>query len=508
MLAFTLRRLIFAVATFFGLTYTVWLLTTREGVLALHNLSFDALLPPHYLTWLTRILHGDLGFSLRAQEPVAQALREEWPISLLVIIPAFFLQQSFAIWSGLTAGTRYRSAFDRIFTSSNTILSSVPNFVLAVLAILLFADILHILPANGLVDLHVVGTEYGTPEYWVYFHSHTTTAVLDIASHLVLPVFIVAVAGLATDAQLVRLAMVEVLQEDYIRSAWSHGLPQWRVYWRHALRNVLTPLITNIGIQIPRLVFVGAIVELIFGLPGLGNLFIKAVFTPLDAHDFIAPRDYDVVSAYFVVLGSIALLSTIVTDFAYATADPRIRRTDAAPSYAPNPLVTGRPLLKLGQRTVTAGTLFTSLLVIAGLVVAGLSIRQLVVRQPSIQGTWGGTLIVANSSAASPGYMDIRVDGNGGITGTAYGCINQQFAASQIQQFQVTGDTDFNTTVHLEWQSASAAFVLDARYPTDNRTMLVQGSLSSSFGVQQIDISSLQRTPPRQIDPKTFCPAT
>jgi peptide/nickel transport system permease protein len=503
MLAFTLRRLIYAVLTFFGLTYIVWLLTTREGVLTIHSLSLRGMLPPHYLTWLNNVLHGNLGYSINAQMPVANALQSFLPVSLLVIIPAFLLQQGVAIGFGLTAGTRYRTSFDRFFTSVCTILSSIPNFVLAVLAILIFADIMHILPATGLVDLHTTGAIFGTPQYWDYFKQHTVAEIADIISHLIMPVILVAIAGVATDAQLVRLAMVEVLQEDYIRSAWSHGLPKWRVYWRHALRNVLVPLITNIGIQIPRLIFVAAIIELIFGLPGLGSLFIQAVYTPVNARDAVAPRDYDVVSAYFVVLGGIALLSAIVTDLSYAVTDPRIRRTSSSPTYAPNPLVTGRPLLKLGRFTVTAGTVATTALVIFGLVVTGFSIRQVAFHKPTIAGTWSGTINTAGYNL--PAYLDIHVDDGGSISGTAYAC-PALAGATQAGSFHVTGDTDFDSAIHMEWQGPDAAFLIDGGYPSDNHQMTFQGTYASSDRAQSvIDPSTLQRVAALNIDIKTFC---
>jgi hypothetical protein len=137
-----------------------------------------------------------------------------------------------------------------------------------------------------------------------------------------------------------------------------------------------------------------------------------------------------------------------------------------------------------------------------------LSARQIVFRKPPITGTWGGALILNPSGAHQRAYLDIRVDGNGGITGQAYYCLDQAIGTAQTQTFVVTGDTDFVSAVHMEWQSANAALFLDGSYPDDNQILAVRGSLASTLGSQPIDVSTLQRTAPQRIDPQTFCATT
>ena len=504
MLAYSVRRLLYAVIAFLLLTYAVWLLTTQQGIFALHHFSLDTFLPQRYQLWLVRVLHGDLGYSIRAQEDVLPAMRDALGVSLLLLVPAFILQELIAVALGLFAGSRYRSAVDRIISFLGFVGISTPNFWLALLLVEFFAVQWQILPASGLVDYRLIGTAYGTPEYWAYFHANTLAALVDLVRHLALPVAVLALTGIAADTQYVRLSLIEVLSQDYIRSARARGLKERTVLWKHAFRNTLVPLVTNIGLQLPRLVFAAMLIELIFSLPGIGHLFASAIYTPPAAayggNSRRAPKDYDVVTAYFLVLGVLSLLSVIVTDFIYAGADPRIRAGTSTVSYATNPLASRQPVLRLGVVHVQVRHIAIVLTTLAVLG-AGLAIGHQFVqtKPPSIAGTWmGSATITGYTPSTIPLIMSIQVDSSGKITGRGYDCPRYDPSYPAMPGlYRLSGDTDFHTLVNYDWIPLNATYAyiqFQANYPTDNRTMNPKGLLiDGSNGNQYHAVMHLQR---------------
>ncbi len=192
--------------------------------------------------------------------------------------------------------------------------AAFPSFWIGLIGIIVFGVELHWFPFNGMVNVNVTGYQFNTPGYWVYFHANTVAAILDIAGHMILPVTILAIVGMAADARFSRSQMLEVLGQDYVRTAKSKGLSQRAIVWKHAFRNAMLPLITNIGLQIPFLLGGAIVTEQIFSWPGLGYLYVTSAQS----------YDYPVIIAYLVILGGMVLLFNIITDLAYALIDPRI----------------------------------------------------------------------------------------------------------------------------------------------------------------------------------------
>ena len=168
--------------------------------------------------------------------------------------------------------------------------------------------------ASGMTDTRS-SPPFGSDEYWVYFGSHPAQAIGDIARHLILPVITLVVVNIAGDSRFVRASMLESLGQDYVRTAKAKGLPSRVVNFKHALRNALLPVITNIGLEIPFL-FTGAIVtETIFGWPGVGKLTIDAT------RNF----DYPILMGVLLVTSVLVVFANLVADIAYGVVDPRIK---------------------------------------------------------------------------------------------------------------------------------------------------------------------------------------
>src|SRR6185437_6296272 len=172
---------------------------------------------------------------------------------------------------------------------------------------------LDILPAQGMVDSR--SPAFGTNSYWTAFGKDPLHALLDIGRHLILPVFTLVVVNIAGDSRFVRASMLEALGQDYVRTARAKGLPGRTVTFKHAFRNALLPVVTNIGLEIPFL-FTGAIAtETIFSWPGIGKLTIDAT------REF----DYPTLMGVLLITATITVMANLIADIAYAVVDPRIQ---------------------------------------------------------------------------------------------------------------------------------------------------------------------------------------
>ena len=173
---------------------------------------------------------------------------------------------------------------------------------------------LKVLPAGGMTDTRL-SPPFGSDQYWVYFGQQPIKAILDIGKHLILPVITLVVVNIAGDSRFVRASMLESLGQDYVRTAKAKGLPARVVNFKHALRNALLPVITNIGLEIPFL-FTGAIVtETIFSWPGIGKLTIDAT------REF----DYPILMGVLLVTSVLVVFANLLADVAYGVVDPRIK---------------------------------------------------------------------------------------------------------------------------------------------------------------------------------------
>lgn len=256
-----------------------------------------------YARWLGRILQGDFGHSLVQRRPVLELIIERIPATLQLTIPAVLVSVLVAIPIGILSAVKRYSIADNVATLFAFLFVSTPSFFLGILAILLFSVHLGWLPISGM-------STYGLrdPTWWTVF--------IDRLRHLVIPAGIV--LGLGFTAGLIRYmraSMLEVIKQDYIRTAQAKGLRQQVVIWKHALRNSLLPVVTILGLWTPFLLGGAMIAEVISAWPGMGRLFVAAVF----ARDFPLVMGINMITAALVVLGN------LLADVAYALLDPRIR---------------------------------------------------------------------------------------------------------------------------------------------------------------------------------------
>lgn len=273
----------------------------KERLRTLYEL--DKPIYAQYWSWLKKISRGDLGISFSSDlRPVAAKITERLPITIILEFLSLLIIIGVAIPIGVLSAVHQDSLFDKITGVFVFIGFAVPTFWLALLLMIFFGIQLGWLPISGLRSLNY---EYLTP--WMQF--------VDLAKHLVLPVFISAFGGLAGLSRYMRANMLEVIRQDYIMTARAKGLSERAVIYRHALRNALLPAITILGLSIPGLIGGSVIFETIFAIPGMGQLFYMAVMA----------RDYPTVMGILLIGAILTLLGNLIADVSYAVADPRIR---------------------------------------------------------------------------------------------------------------------------------------------------------------------------------------
>jgi peptide/nickel transport system permease protein len=275
---------------------------------------------PHFLPQFlgggeNGVIHGDFGVSIDSGEKVMTKIQRALLPTVILAGTALVIWISLAILIGVTAAIKRYSIFDQGATVFAYVGYAMPTFWLGLMLIFTFAGPgLDILPASGMVNTRK-SPPFGTDPYWDYLIQHPKTALLDLARHLVLPVITLVVVNVAGDSRFVRASMLEALNQDYVRTARAKGLAGRVVTFRHALRNAMLPVITNIGLEIPFL-FTGAIVtETIFSWPGIGRLTISAT------NSF----DYPTLMGLLLVAALATLTANLIADIAYALIDPRIK---------------------------------------------------------------------------------------------------------------------------------------------------------------------------------------
>ena len=262
------------------------------------------------------VFHGDFGFSIDSGELVNTKITRAALPTLILASTALVVWLTAAILMGVYAAIRRYSFFDNLTTVFAYVGYAMPTFWLGIMLIFLFSGPgLKILPAGGMTETKL-SPPFGSAEYWAYFaNGHAVSAILDIGKHLILPVFTLVVVNIAGDSRFVRASMLEALSQDYVRTAKAKGLTGRAVTFKHALRNAMLPIVTNIGLEIPFL-FTGAIVtETIFSWPGVGRLTIQAT------NNF----DYPVLMGVLLISATLVVLANLLADVAYAFVDPRIK---------------------------------------------------------------------------------------------------------------------------------------------------------------------------------------
>jgi peptide/nickel transport system permease protein len=261
------------------------------------NLGLDDPLPVQYARWLRAAVRGDFGRSYNTVEPVLRLVATRLPNTLLLTGAALGLAVALAVPLGVLSATYRNTAIDRAIAGVSFMGISTPVFWFGIVLIVVFSVELKVLPAGG---MYQIGTAY---------------SLGDRLRHLAMPVFVLTIANLAEVTRYTRSAMIGALSEDYVRTAHAKGLPAASVLFRHALRNALIPVITIVGVYLPRAVSATAITETVFSWPGMGQLAVQSAAT----------RDYPVVLGATLAVAVFAVGSSLLTDLAYGCADPRIR---------------------------------------------------------------------------------------------------------------------------------------------------------------------------------------
>lgn len=323
MTAYVVRRLIYALITFIGITVVTFTLihiapgdpvqyyiarrsigaTSQAALAALrHEFHLDEPIPKQYARWVAGVMRLDFGQSFQARRAVTQVIGDKLPRTVLLNFIALAIAASIGIPIGLWSATRERHLLDRASAISFFLLYSLPTFWVALLLMEFFSVRLGVLPLFG-----VTSDTYGDMTFGERF--------ADRVSHLILPVITLAYGQLAIFARFSRSAVREVIRQDFVTTARAKGAGEAAVMWRHTFRNALLPLITLIGLTVPYLISSSVIVEDIFQWDGIGALYFDSIRT----------RDYPTIMGLTVVTAIATLLATLVADLLYAAADPRIR---------------------------------------------------------------------------------------------------------------------------------------------------------------------------------------
>jgi len=276
--------------------------------------GLDKPLPVQYARWVGAVAHGDLGTDYTGT-PVMDAIKARLPATILLISIAYIVQQLIALPLGMLGALKRYSIYDHVFTLLSYVGLSLPTFWLGLMLIVFVADGLGWLPPGGIVSPSSAIPPFGSSGYWAYLPAHLGQASGDFVAHLILPATTLAVIGIGTDSRFMRASMLDVITQDYVRTARAKGLPRRTVVLKHALRNALLPIITNVGLFIPALVSGAIITETIFGWPGMGQYFIVA----------LGNKDNNTLQAILLLSALFVLAGNLVADLLYAWIDPRIR---------------------------------------------------------------------------------------------------------------------------------------------------------------------------------------
>lgn len=259
-----------------------------------------------YGKWLRNMLMLDFGRSFAPDNrPVIDKIAERIPITLSINVLSMALMLVVAIPIGVMSAVKQNSLFDKFTTVFVFLGFAIPAFWFALLLMMLLGVNLDLLPISGIRSLN-------------YGELSALGRVLDIAKHLILPVFLSAFGGLAGMSRYMRSNMLEVIRQDYITTARAKGLDERTVIFKHAFRNALLPVITILGLSVPGLIGGSVIFETIFAIPGMGQLFYQSVMM----------RDYPTIMGILVIGAILTLLGNLLADLFYSLADPRIRVAD------------------------------------------------------------------------------------------------------------------------------------------------------------------------------------
>jgi peptide/nickel transport system permease protein len=260
-----------------------------------HKYGLDKPVMVQYFDWVGGVLHGDLGESIFYHEKVGSLIGKRLPITLNIGIAAFVVATILGTASGLLAGLRRGRLADQIVTPFAYVGITVPIFWLGILLIFVLGLKLHWLPIGGYVSPF--------EDFWMNIKM------------LVMPVICECVTGVASISRQMRSSVLEISSQDYIRTAWSKGLAERAIVFKHILKNSLIPVVTLAGFAVGMIFGGSVLIETVFNIPGMGRLMVSSIFN----------QDYVVVQACTLIFGSIVLIINLLVDISYGWLDPRIR---------------------------------------------------------------------------------------------------------------------------------------------------------------------------------------
>ncbi|AZO79105.1 MULTISPECIES: ABC transporter permease [unclassified Bosea (in: a-proteobacteria)] len=262
------------------------------------QLGLNRPLPVQYIEWLWRMLRGDWGVSYRDQQPVLHIIASHIGATLELMLTSTLLAMVIGAWVGILGAIRRYSLFDSLATVGAMIALSIPTFWFGLVVIYVFSVGLGWLPS---------GNRYTMGD----------GSFLNQVHHLIGPCIVLALVSTAVWSRYMRSSMLEVVNQDYIRTARAKGVPERQILLRHALRNALLPMITITGLHVPTLLSGALVTETVFTWPGMGRLFL----------DSISYRDYPVVMGILMFTAVLVLMGSLLADLLYGVADPRISRS-------------------------------------------------------------------------------------------------------------------------------------------------------------------------------------
>lgn len=328
MIVYLIKRLLLMIPTLFGITVITFVIinlapgdpaalksqsatdalkgeTAMAEVVAETKKLYGLDQPVHirYAKWLKQIARLDFGNSYRDHRPVIEKIAEALPITLTLNILTILVVYIISVPVGTYAALKARGPFDRLSAIFLFILYSLPSFWVAMMLILLLGggDYLNWFPIVGFMSANASKLS------WLGWLGH-------VGWHIVLPVTCLTYASFAFLSRFQRASMLEVIRQDYIRTARAKGLSEWRVVWHHAMRNALIPIVTLMGTLLPGLLAGSVIIEQIFSIPGMGRLGFESVLA----------RDYPVIMALTFIGALLTLISVLLSDLLYVVIDPRI----------------------------------------------------------------------------------------------------------------------------------------------------------------------------------------
>ncbi len=312
---YILKRLLVAVPVFFGIMLLVYIISSLapgsplDALLAdpkvnaaelekrRLELGLDQPVIVQYFTWFKEFLNGNLGYSYSTHRLVSDMIRERVGITAILAGTSILLSLLVSLPIGIVAASKPNSPGDYSSRILSFIMVATPNFFMGLMLIYIFSVVLKILPSGGMYDTS--GTK-------------TTASLL---RHMILPCLVLSFQHIGSWVRYIRSCMLEVLQEDYIRTAKAKGLRKWGVIFRHGIKNALIPVAAVVGMSVPSLVGGAVVTEQVFGWPGIGTLMVQS----------IRARDYPVIMGITAVVAITVLVCNIATDLLYGVLDPRIR---------------------------------------------------------------------------------------------------------------------------------------------------------------------------------------